>query len=551
MPFQLESTTEELRATVHVHFESSNAVLPANNYSNWRHLVRVTAYVLRFADIRGTRTVGVLTSKELRRAEQFHYRTAQHDSYRDDLAILTAKDQKNTISKRSPLYKLNPFVDADGILRMRGRTINCEYVPMEVKCPIILPRDHAVTKLVVESYHQKFHHRNNETVINEIRQRFSIYHLRRVYSKVRTDCQRCKIRTALPRPPAMADLPRCRLAAFTRPFTHTGVDYFGPMEVAVRRRLEKRWGVLLTCLTVRAIHIEVASSLNTASCIMALRNFMSRRGTPAVFYSDRGTNFIGAERELKVALREVDQDAMMQEMVSSSTSWCFNSPASPHMGGSWERLIQTVKRTLSEFNLSRRPTDEELRNALIEVEGIINTRPLTHVPIEDEAAPALTPNHWLLGTSNGSKPLTLLNDNSVALRRGWHVSQMLANRFWRRWLQDYLPEITGRSKWHQRVKPIREGDIVLIADPDLPRNCWPKGRVIGTVNRDGQVRRVTIQTNRGVYERPAVKVAVLDVKSKEELANLKTELPNWGGVSSSPSSLISDNAASSAGKSTR
>ncbi|XP_062538177.1 uncharacterized protein LOC134206474 [Armigeres subalbatus] len=267
---------------------------------------------------------------------------------------------------------------------------------------------------------------------------------------------------------------------------------------------------------------------------MALRNFIVRRGAPAVFYSDRGTNFVGAERELKQALATIDHDKLVQEFVNSNTSWHFNPPAAPHMGGSWERLVRSVKRTLSELKPSPRPTDEELRNALIEVEGILNARPLTHVPIDDTDAPALTPNHWLLGSSDGFKPWSLLDGNSIALRRGWHQSQAFANHFWQRWLREYLPEITRRSKWHEKTRPIQEGDIVLIADPALPRNCWPKGRVIGTVNRDGQVRRVTIQTARGVYERAAVHVAVLNVGHKKELAVSEAESANWGGVSPNP-----------------
>ncbi|XP_055527652.1 uncharacterized protein LOC129720227 [Wyeomyia smithii] len=272
---------------------------------------------------------------------------------------------------------------------------------------------------------------------------------------------------------------------------------------------------------------------------MAIRNFIVRRGTPAVFYSDRGTNFIGAERELKQALLALDKHRMAQELVSSITTWRFNPPAAPHMGGSWERLVQSVKRTLSELRLPRRPSEEELRNALTEIEGVLNARPLTHVPIENDAAPALTPNHWLLGSSDGSKPWTDLNVNSLALHRGWHLSQQIGNHFWKRWLREYLPEITRRTKWHRAVPPIKRNDIVLIADPDLPRNCWPKERVIGVVNRDGQVRTVTIKTATGVYERPAVKVAVLDVKGNEELADSEAESANWGGVSSEPPVSVS------------
>ncbi|XP_055543475.1 uncharacterized protein LOC129729024 [Wyeomyia smithii] len=225
---------------------------------------------------------------------------------------------------------------------------------------------------------------------------------------------------------------------------------------------------------------------------------------------------------------------MAAEFSTSTTPWCFNPPAAPHMGGSWERLIRSVKQNLVELKLSRRPTEEELRNALIEIEGILNARPLTYVPVDDESAPALTPNHWLLGSSEGFKPLISLDNSSIALRHGWHVSQMLANQFWKRWLRDYLPEITRRSKWYEHVKPIEQGDIVMIADPEHPRSCWPKGRVIGVTNRDGQVRQVTVQTAKGVYERPAVKIAVLDVRRNEILVDQQFESSNCGGVLPTP-----------------
>ncbi|XP_055633361.1 uncharacterized protein LOC129773742 [Toxorhynchites rutilus septentrionalis] len=314
------------------------------------------------------------------------------------------------------------------------------------KYPIILPDDHPVTHLVLADFHERYHHRNYATVANEVRRRFCIPRLRRTLRKMRHRCQWCRNCDVSPVPPEMAELPQARLAAFSRPFSHVGVDFFGPIEVIVGRKVEKRWGVLMTCLTIRALHIEVASSLNTSSCIMALNNFIARRGTPVCFYSDRGTNFIGASKELREAVRALDKHQLSKEFTTASTSWRFNPPATPHMGGSWERLVQLVKRNLTEILRSRRPTDEELRSALTLIEGVLNSRPLTEVPVDNESEPALTPNHFLLGSSDGSKPFTLCDDNVQTVRRGWQVSQVMANAFWKRWLRNYLPEITKRSK---------------------------------------------------------------------------------------------------------
>ncbi|XP_058826819.1 uncharacterized protein LOC131686843 [Topomyia yanbarensis] len=234
------------------------------------------------------------------------------------------------------------------------------------------------------------------------------------------------------------DLPPARLAAFSRPFTSVGIDYFEPMEVVIGSRVEKRWGMLATCLTIRAIHIELVHSLSTDSCIMALRNFIAHRGSPRMIYSDRGTNFVGASRKLRNAESAIDQQAIMAEFVSSETKWLFNPPASPHMGGSWERLIRTVKKNLAAISLTKKPTDEVLRSLLTEIENVVNSRPLTHVPIDDES-PALP------------------------------------------------TMITRRMKWFIHTKPVCVGDVVVIVDPIFPRNCWPKGKIIETCNsRDGQ-----------------------------------------------------------------
>ncbi|XP_053968657.1 uncharacterized protein LOC128870083 [Anastrepha ludens] len=312
----------------------------------------------------------------------------------------------------------------------------------------------------------------------------------------------------------MACLPTARIAQFCRPFSYVGVDYFGPLLVTVKRSTEKRYGVLFTCLTTRAVHLKVAYSLSTDSCILAVRNFMARRGSPLEIWSDNGTNFKGAERELKSAFTLVDQNRLTITFTSAATNWHFIPPASPHMGGAWERLVRSVKDVLQQILTSNCPNDEILRAALMEVEMTVNSRPLTYIPIDHEEEEALTPNHFLLGSSNGVKPIAEPVTEGVLMRRNWRTSQNLADAFWRRWVTEYLPISTRRTKWFEDVKAIKVGDIAYIVDPNNPRNSWPKGKVIGArTSADGRVRSATLQTICGIYERPDAKIAVLDLKS--------------------------------------
>lgn len=527
----IETTDTELRPHLLAHITvDRGTVIPVENFSKWTSLLRTTSYVLRFicnlqhkANKRPP-FKGPLNQHEIAKAESCLFRLAQKCNFANEEHILSRTNNfdntQQRIPRTSPIFHLCPFLDDNGVLRVRGRTAACKVIGLEAVHPVILPRDHHITRLIVLHYHDKFHHMNHETTMNELRQRFHISRLKTYYRTIRKECQRCKNDEVSPQAPLMGDLPFARLAAFTRPFTHMGIDYFGPITVSVGRRVEKRWGVLATCMTVRAIHLQVAHTLTTNSCIMALRNIMARRGTPAIIYSDRGTNFQGASKELQLAVQNLNQNRLMHEFTTGDTEWSFIPPGSPHMGGAWERLIRTVKQNLNKMKWSKTPTDEVLENTLVEIENVVNSRPLTAIPVDDDQAPVLTPNHFLLGSSNGLRPWVPFNDGAVALRNNWQMSQVMTNAFWKQWVRDYLPTLTRRTKWFENVKPIEMNDIVVIVDPKFPRNCWPKGRVISIHKApDGQVRWATVQTSHGIYERPAVRLAVLDVRACKQSAS--------------------------------
>lgn len=134
----------------------------------------------------------------------------------------------------------------------------------------------------------------------------------------------------------MADLPQDRVSPDLPPFTHVGIDYFGPIEVKRGRVHVKRYGVIFTCLVSRAVHLEVASYLDTDSCINALRRFICRRGPVTSIRTDNGTNFVGTHRELGEALKELDHNKIQNELLKEGVTWSFNPPSGAHHGGMGE-----------------------------------------------------------------------------------------------------------------------------------------------------------------------------------------------------------------------
>ena len=326
----------------------------------------------------------------------------------------------------------------------------------------------------------------------------------------------------------MADLPPCRLQMFETPFAHTGVDYFGPFLVKQRRSEIKRYGCIFTCMTTRAIHLEVAPDLTVSSFLNAFRRFVSRRGPIQCMYSDNGTNFVGSEKVLRQSIEAWNKEHINSNLRQRGILWKFNPPGASHMGGSWERMIRTVRQLL-EGSISKRDLDDDaLHTLFLEVEAMINSRPLTDVSVDVNAELPLTPNHLLrVDPSIGLPPmLTDAADNYA--RQRYRIVQLVADEFWKRWVEEYPRTLFTRRKWNQRRDNIALDDIVLIMDHFLPRGQWPLGRVVKLYPDSlGVVRIVDVKAATGVLKRPISKLCVIVKSNSDEQveANLPSHVP--------------------------
>ncbi|XP_062715911.1 uncharacterized protein LOC134291768 [Aedes albopictus] len=530
---------EELR-TVHVHQGIlKEPLVQFSRFSKWERCLRAVAFVHRFIDQlkhrmrrEPTNVSSFLTRDELQRAEITILLQAQFDVFADEIIMMQNNqtlplDQRRRLEKTSPLYKLSPFLDNRGVIRMESRIASFSDAPFDFKFPIVLPKNHYVSQLIVDDYHRRYNHCNGETTVNEMRQRFHLSEMRAAFRKSRKVCSWCRVYKAIPSVPRMAPLPEARVTPYVRPFKFVGLDYFGPMLVVQGRHVVKRWVALFTCLAIRAVHLELVSGLSTECCKMAIRRFIARRGAPSEIYSDRGTNFVGVSGELREQIRGINND-LASVFTNTVTQWRFNPPAAPHMGGAWERMVRSVKCALAGLSAERKPNEETLVTLLAEAEYVVNSRPLTYMPLETAEHEALTPNCFLLlSTSGVNQPPSQLSDEKVALRSSWTLYQQLLDQFWVRWIKEYLPTITKRTKWFVDSKPVSAGDLVMIVEDRL-RNGWIRGRVLRVFpGRDGRCRSANVKTSTGVLRRPVAKLAVLEV---EDTARGGTEQYGSGNV---------------------
>ena len=331
--------------------EEKKPIIQWERFSNFNRLVNTMAYVQRVFKKQkpATKTLSV---EEREGAQASMFRLLQQEQFAEEMKSLKAEKE---ILKNSKILQFSPFIDQQGLIRAQGR-IGKSQLSFGTKHPILLHWKHHVVELFLRKEHKNSHHEGTEHVRNIVQQKFWILGIRNALRSIKNKCIRCRKGRAQTKTPVMADLPEERLVASTV-FSNVGVDYFGPFTVKIGRRNRKRWCCLFTCLTVRAVHIEIVSKLDTDCCLNAIMRFIARRGKPVKMISDNGTNFIRAEKELAEFIAAWNKVRIEEHLIQQGIRWKFNPPAAPHFRGVWERLVRSCKKAMYAVLGNRSVTD--------------------------------------------------------------------------------------------------------------------------------------------------------------------------------------------------
>ncbi|XP_071575473.1 uncharacterized protein [Temnothorax nylanderi] len=432
-------------------------------------------------------------------------KTVQSTHYPDEIKNLSAG---TPIKRSSPLKALNPFLDEHALIRLGGRLANSA-LPYDERHPIILPR-HRVSALLIDRAHKRTLHGGTQLTLRTLRQQYWLVSARDAIKAQIRNCVTCIRERAASLFQVMGNLPEARVTV-SAPFSHTGVDYAGPISITPiagrGQRARKYYIAVFVCMATKAVHLEYAEDYSTAGFLAAFKRFASRRGLPSHMYSDNGTNFLDADRELSHAVRSLLRDAELHDyFASENIQWHFNPPAAPHFGELWEAAVKAFKHHFRRIAKNHTLAQAELGTLICQIEACLNSRPIAALSDDPQDFAALTPGHFLIGRPLLSVPETSCLEIRENRLSRWQLVQKLHEQMWKSWSSDYLHALQQRHKWQRATAPLKVNELVLVCNNCLPPSKWD-------LNRGSSSRRGRASTRRyGAHRKNDFK--------KTDLANL-------------------------------
>lgn len=368
---------------------------------------------------------------------------------------------------------------------------------------------------------QLFHAGTNAT-LTAIRQRFWIPTARQCIKSQLRQCVTCRKHTGKPyQIPDPPPLPQIRTCAST-PFMITGIDFTGALYIWNNHTKEKVYICLFTCATSCAIHLEVVMDLTVETFLLAFRRsrFTGHRSLPQIVVSDNVYTYLAAADELQQLLQS---ERLTEALGRKGVQWQFIPKRASWYGGWWERLIGLTKMSLKKVLGRARISLVVLQMLVVEVEAILNDRPMTHVSPDLEDAKPLTPAHLLHGHRITSLPHEVVEEqdltdptygNITGVSQRAQLQAFLLNQFQARWTYEYFTSLreyhrtTGNNS--QKIKP---GDIVLMYD-ESPRSTWKLAIVEELITgKDRLTRAAKIKTCQERTNCPIAKLIRLEVST--------------------------------------
>ncbi|GFW77406.1 integrase catalytic domain-containing protein [Trichonephila clavipes] len=321
-----------------------------------------------------------------------------------------------------------------------------------------------------------------EATLANIRNSFWIPSARNVVRKILRTCITCRKVSAKGSQQLMADLPAARVTA-CRVFS-------------------------------QAIHLEIVSDLTTEAFLAALKRFVARRGRPIEIHSDNGRNFVGANNELRKILKALfkgKMEGIMDFLSKEQIKWNFNPPSAPHFGSLWEVGVKSLKYHLKRVIGNSILSHEEFLTLVVQIEAVLNSRPICPLSNDPNDVETLTPAHFLVGSSLVAVPDPDYTEIPMNRLSRWQLVQRMNQHFWRKWSSEYLNRLQQRPKWCKGNVGFKEGDLVLVKPSENSDSLkWHLARILKLhPGKDNIVRVVTLKDKQGIYKRSVTKIANL------------------------------------------
>ncbi|WKX95313.1 hypothetical protein Q1695_012063 [Nippostrongylus brasiliensis] len=518
-------------------------LLDWKRHNNMRTCVTTVGHVLRFIRILIRRVNDKLRARmestipELRSTTSEPYVTAAERKQALNVLIRNHQAVHVPDQRRKAQKQLKLQMDSHGVLRCRGRLDNTN-VTFDARQPIFVQTKTPRAEAIVKENHTPLHCGTVHTIAN-VRRKFWIPKLRQLVRHVIRGCVPCQRMNNLPyRYPHMDDLPEFRVRR-TRPFESVGIDYFGPITARENDVEKKFYGIILTCTITRLVHLELVPNMTTDHLLQTLRRFFARRGVPKTIISDNGPYFLLADQILRdSALPIADDTIIARALAVEGITWKTITPYAPWQGAFYERLIKSVKHSLFKALRGATTTKDNLETLLIEVEGMLNSRPLTYQEERWEEAPILRPVDFIQPEITITFPFEnarveaedasyLPPDETLQLKTRRQVEEALSSahrfteKFWKIWNQQYLTGLREShkldiTKQRSSNKTPKVGKVVLVMDPVLPRNAWKIAKITKLKPNSGSIREAELRTPNGrTIRRPINQLIPLEIDDDE------------------------------------
>jgi hypothetical protein len=493
----------ELKAFVQFQKKDFFAGLDLTNFldRSWSSTLHFVTRLLHFARRWAKREEEASPTPTTRAAaEAMLFRSIQLEGYKEDMEYL---ETHGRVRCRSSLHKFRPFLDEFGVMRAAGRLKTNRNCPATMRDPIMLPKHKLVAK-IIEHVHGKelYHACGVSQTFSTLRKRFSIQGGRATVRKAIKNCFTCKRLRPKPTKIQEGPLPWFRVpkeGAGPKPFEVTALDCAGPITVPVGRGKvrKKMYLLILTCTAYRCTNIQVISSMDTDSFLMAMTCFVHTCGRPKTLVSDNGSNFRGGCAVWQSLLKEID-DQVLKERFPDIT-WRFSPAYAPFFTGIVERIVQKAKLTIMAVLAGASFNEDQLRTAAVIAASIINNHPLAYELSEEGEPAALTPSDFLYGTK--MRDIAPFIDPLTTMPKRFLHLQTTMQHYWKRYISEIVPEL---NKFHSRstnIDTLRPGDVVIMLDVHQ-RGEFPLGVVEESpVGLDGISRIVNVRHNGSIFQR--------------------------------------------------